>query len=348
MLLGPLMMGLEGTRLSSEERTLLCHPRVGGVILFSRNFQSPEQLRALTDAIHALRRPPLLIAVDQEGGRVQRFREGFTRLPAPGVLAAVYDRDPAQARALSHDMGWLMASELLACGVDFSFAPVLDLGRGVSRVIGDRAFHSRPEAVVHLARGWVAGMRDAGMAAVGKHFPGHGSVAPDSHLELPRDPRARSALEGADLVPFRRLAGDRLPGMMTAHVIYQAIDPLPATFSGYWIGEVLRGELGYEGAVFSDDLGMAAAAEAGPLPRRARAAMEAGCDMVLLCNHPEAVPAVLRHLPDPDPVSDMRLVRLHGRPVVDNWRKLHRLTRWQEAVRRVRGQDPSPEGELEV
>lgn len=348
MLLGPLMVGLEGTALSADERTLLQHPRIGGVILFTRNYQSPEQLRALTDAIHALRRPPLLIAVDQEGGRVQRFREGFTRLPAPGVLADVYDRDPTEARSLAYDMGWLMASELLACGVDFSFSPVLDLGRGVSRVIGDRAFHARPEAVVHLARGWVAGMRDAGMAAVGKHFPGHGSVTPDSHLELPRDRRQRSALDGADLVPFRMLAGDRVAGMMTAHVIYEAVDRVPATFSRHWIGGVLRGELGYEGAIFSDDLGMAAAAEAGTLPRRARAALDAGCDMVLLCNHPEAVPTVLRGLPDPDPVSDMRLVRLHGRPVVDSWRKLRRLRRWQDTVRRVVGQDPSPEGELEV
>ncbi|RLK50294.1 beta-N-acetylhexosaminidase [Alkalispirillum mobile] len=348
MLLGPLMVGIEGTRLTAGERELLRHPRVGGVILFTRNFESAGQLTELTGEIHALRRPPLLIAVDQEGGRVQRFRQGFTRLPAPGVLAERYDEDPQRARALAHDMGWLMASELLACGVDFSFAPLLDLGRGVSRVIGDRAFHAKPEAVVHLARGWVAGMRDAGMGAVGKHFPGHGSVAPDSHLELPRDHRDRARLDGADLVPFRMLAADRLPGMMTAHIIYDAIDSHPATFSRYWVTGVLRGEFGYEGAVFSDDLGMAAAAEAGSMPERARAAVEAGCDMVLLCNHPEAAPAVLRSLPDPDPVSDMRLVRLHGRPVVASWEKLRRLPRWRETVARVRGQDPSPEGELEV
>ena len=231
MALGPVMLGLEGPELSAQERELLRHPLVGGVILFTRNYQSPAQLTALTGVIHALRQPRLLIAVDHEGGRVQRFRDGFTRLPAVRRLGELYDQDRMRAKQLARGTGWLMAAELRAVGVDFSFAPVLDLDHGVSSIIGDRAFHSDPEAVADLAHAYVSGMQKAGMEAVGKHFPGHGGIAADSHLELPVDPRPLAVLETADLLAFERMIHYGLAALMPAHVRYPAVDDQPAGFS---------------------------------------------------------------------------------------------------------------------
>lgn len=288
-----LMLDLEGVALSTEERDLLAHPSVGGLILFSRNYQAPDQLQELVRQVRAVR-PEILIAVDQEGGRVQRFRTGFTRLPPMAALGASYRRNPAGALQSADLVGELMADELRTHDIDISFAPVLDLDYGTSAVIGDRSFNADPQAVVALAGAFMDGMARAGMAATGKHFPGHGHVAADSHLELPDDPRDRHALD-LDLVPFRALAA-RLEGIMPAHVRYSAIDPRPAGFSRYWLGQVLRGECGYRGVIFSDDLGMAGAAEAGGFEQRAEAALAAGCDMVLVCNDRTAAVSVLHWL----------------------------------------------------
>ncbi len=315
MSLGPVILDLESTELSAEERELLRHPLVGGVILFSRNYHDPEQLRALLRDIAAVR-GELLTCVDQEGGRVQRFREGFTRLPACGRLGQAYARDAAWALDAARRLGWLMAVELRAVGIDFSFAPVLDLDRGISQVIGDRAFHADPEVVTALARAYVAGQRQAGMAAVGKHFPGHGQVAADSHTELPVDRRSLGEIENADLRPFASLIADGcLAGVMPAHVVYAALDARPAGFSRRWIGQVLRQRLGFAGVVFSDDLNMAAAAEAGDFVARATAAWEAGCTALLVCNNRSGLIEVLegfRHRPDA--ATAAALLNLKARP----------------------------------
>ena len=311
------MIGIAGSELDPGERELLLHPCVGGVILFSRNYRHRVQLRALCDAIHDLRRPPLLIAVDHEGGRVQRFRDGFSPLPAAARYGALYDESPDLACRAARAGGWLAASELRAAGVDFSFAPVLDLGRGVSKVIGDRAFHRDPDAVTALARAFLAGMHDAGAGGVGKHFPGHGGVAADSHRTLPVDPRPCEDIRLADLVPFERLVASGLAGVMPAHVVFEDVDACPAGFSRRWIGGILRGELGFQGIVFSDDLDMAAAAAGGDHLARARAAIDAGCDMVLVCNDQTAAAAVAEGLKaGKDPVRAARMARMHGRGAV--------------------------------
>lgn len=330
MTLGPLMVGIAGVSLSNAEKRLLRHPRVGGVILFSRNFESPEQLAGLTRAIHALRSPPLLIAVDQEGGRVQRFRRPLTELPPVARLGEVYDHSPVRACSLAESTGWLMAAELRALGVDLSFAPVLDLDQGLSGVIGDRAFHARPGAVVELASAYVRGMRRAGMAATAKHFPGHGSVVADSHLELPVDERPFADIQAADMHPFARLIANAIPAVMAAHVVYPAVDEAPASFSRIWLGEVLRGRLGYQGCLVGDDLEMAGAAGFGTLPERAAAGVEAGQDLVLLCNALDAAEAVAEATPEPAPESGMRLARLHGTGEPD-WETLPRDPVWQAA-----------------
>ena len=314
MSLGPVMTGIAGSELDRVESEVLRHPGVGGVILFSRNYRCRRQLRVLCDAIHALRQPPLLIAVDHEGGRVQRFRDGFSALPAAARYGRLHDRDPGLARSIARAGGWVMAVELRAAGVDFSFAPVLDLGRGASAAIGDRAFHRDPDVVTTLARAFLAGMRDAEVGGIGKHFPGHGGVAVDSHHALPVDRRSYEDLLLSDLVPFERLAASELAGVMPAHVVFECLDDRPAGFSRRWIGDVLRGGLGFEGVVFSDDLDMAAAAVGGDHVDRARAALEAGCDMVLVCNDWPAAVAVVEGLTTgSDPVRAARMARLHGR-----------------------------------
>lgn len=329
------MLDLAGCELTADDRDLLAHPAVGGVILFARNFVSVDQLEALTTAIHGLREPHLLVAVDQEGGRVQRFRDGFTRLPPAGRFVECYGHHRAQARAAAHSVGWLMAAELRARGVDFSFAPVLDLDRGLNAVVGDRAFGCQADEVTELAAAWIEGVRQAGMAAVGKHFPGHGGVAADSHTELPVDERDWADLWAEDLVPFERLIAGGLEAVMPAHVLYPRLAPEPAGFSPFWIGEVLRHRLGFEGVVFSDDLNMAAAGAGGDHVERARAAARAGCDMLLICNNrPAAIAIVDAFCDPPDPTLQLRLVRMHGRGHADG-RTLHEHPRWQEAVRQV-------------
>jgi beta-N-acetylhexosaminidase len=275
----------------------------------------PEQLRALTGEIRSLRTPAPLIAVDQEGGRVQRFRDGFVRLPPAARFGALHAADPAAAVEAARSVGWLMAAELRAVGVDFSFAPVLDVEQGISRVIGDRAFATSPDIVSTLAAAWLDGIHAAGMAGCGKHFPGHGGVVADSHLELPEDRRTLAAVEAADLAPFRRLIAHGLEAVMPAHVVYADIDPRPAGFSSFWLRDLLRGRLGFDGAVISDDLDMAAAAIGGGFGARALAALQAGCDMVLVCNNRDGAAAALEAVADwQDPRAGARLERLRARP----------------------------------
>ncbi len=343
------MLGIAGPVLSAAERDWLRHPAVGGVILFTRNYASPEQVTSLTAQIHAARTPPLLIAVDQEGGPVQRFRDGFTRLPPVNRLGRVYDQDPVRARHLAAQCGWLMAAELRAVGVDLSFAPVLDLDRGVSAVIGERAFHRDPEVVADLAQHYIHGMQRAGMAAVGKHFPGHGSVAADSHRALPVDPRPLETLGVEDLLPFERAADQGIPGVMIAHVLYPAIDAQLAGYSRYWIHDVLRARLRFQGAVFSDDLGMVAAHGAGTLTDRANVALTAGCDMVLVCNEGEATGAVLDALAGyRDPAAQMRLARMRGGGHGLARDAMCQLPEWSQAVSDIAACDPDPELGLDL
>lgn len=291
MVRGPLMVDVGGLTLTAEDREVLAHPDVGSVILFSRNVDTPEQIRALTSAMREVR-PELWVAVDQEGGRVQRFREGFTRLPAMRQFGHQYDTDPAAALAAAQACGELMAREVKSVGVDFSFAPVLDLDVGVSGVIGDRAFHTEPAAATALVRAFMNGMKAAGMMTIGKHFPGHGSVAADSHFALPVDDRSWAEIDAYDLQPFRALALE-LDGIMPAHVVYPQVDPLPAGFSSFWLKTVLREQLGFQGIIFSDDLCMEGAAGVGSMRERRDLALAAGCDVVLICNNREAVLSVL-------------------------------------------------------
>lgn len=342
------MVDLLGTSLSDDEREVLMHPQTGGVILFTRNFESIGQLTELVREIHALREPHLLVAVDHEGGRVQRFHGGFTRLPPVNTLGRLYNKDRAQAKDLARLSGWLMASELRAVGVDFSFAPVLDIAYGLSGVIGDRAFHRRPEAVADIAQSYVMGMNEAGMAATGKHFPGHGGVKEDSHVALPVDQRPLESIREEDILPFARLIDNGLAAIMPAHVVYARVDPQPAGFSAFWLQGVLRGELGFQGVIFSDDLSMSAARVAGGYAERAHAALEAGCDMVLVCNHPEAAREVLDALEGySDPVSQVRLARMHGRKGMA-WGDLRTSEAWARAVQAVSEQDDSPWIEMDV
>ncbi len=325
---GPLVIDVAGTELSDIERERLRHPLVGGVILFSRNYRDPEQLTALCAEIHALKEPRLLIAIDHEGGRVQRCRSGFTRLPAMRRLGEWWDREPAAAIEAAREVGFLLASELRACGVDLSFTPVLDLDWGRSGVIGDRAFHGDPHAVIELAGKLIAGMRQVGMACCGKHFPGHGWVTADSHVAIPVDERGLDEM-ALDLLPFREL---HLDAVMPAHVIYPRVDERPAGFSPVWIGK-LRKEFGFAGVIFSDDLSMAGASVAGDALARVEAAWQAGCDMLLLCNAPEAAIDVLeRWRPAPDAVRAARIARLFPATPAPAWDELPGLCAFGRAV----------------
>lgn len=289
---GPLMIDIDGTALTADDRRRLSHPLVGGLILFTRNYVSPEQLKALTTEVHALRNPSLLIAIDHEGGRVQRCRTGFTRLPAMRQLGTLWNENPAEARAAAMGIGYVLAAELRACGVDLSFTPVLDLDWDRCPAIGERAFHRDPAIVVELAGALIDGLGRAGMAACGKHFPGHGWAQADSHYALPVDTRTLVEL-AADIEPYRRLP---LAAVMPAHVIFPAMDDKTACFSDKWHA-FLRNEMSFDGVVFSDDLSMQAASVAGDAVARVQAAWAAGCDMLLVCNAPDSVDDVLARWP---------------------------------------------------
>jgi len=342
MSLGPVMVDLQGVSILPEEREMLQHPLVGGVILFTRNYQSVAQLKELVQDLHSIRTPRLLVAVDQEGGRVQRFRQGFTRLPAASHFGEMYKTDRKKARACAEMTGWLMASELLAMGVDISFAPVLDLDYGVSTVIGDRAFAKTAGIVADLGHAYIIGMRKAGMAATGKHFPGHGAVHADSHTDLPVDDRRFEDLQTDDMLPFERMVHFDIAATMMAHVVYPAVDKLPASFSPVWIKEILRGRMGFQGAIFSDDLSMVAAHSIGGYKDRAQKAMMAGCDMVIVCNSPEGQVEVLENLQEFDnPVSHCRLIPLHGKFSHD-LQGLQATEQWHKAIEMVKAVDPEP------
>ncbi|SDY50070.1 beta-N-acetylhexosaminidase [Nitrosomonas sp. Nm58] len=336
MSLGPVMLDIVSTQLSVEDKARLRHPLTGGVILFTRNYESCEQLTALTAEIHALRNPPLLVAVDHEGGRVQRFRKDFTPLPAMRELGKIWDRHPHQARHLAKQTGYVLAAELSTCGVDLSFTPVLDIDYGQSSVIGDRAFHRTPQAIAELAHSLMLGLKSGGMAAVGKHFPGHGHIQADTHFEIAMDDRTYADIEMDDLIPFRQMINFGLAGIMAAHVIYPKMDGYPAGFSSFWLKNILRNELGFDGCIFSDDLSMQGTAGYGNITERARAALQAGCDMVLVCNDFQSADQLLETLQWEIPaVSLARLAHMRGRRHAQSMIKLHEAAYFVQAVREI-------------
>lgn len=325
-LLGPLQIGLAGLDVSAEERDWLKHPAVGGVVLFTRNYQDLSQLTDLTASITAIAGRDLLISVDHEGGRVQRFRDGFTRLPPLNVLGKMYADSASNALDFAYRHGRVMATELLLCGVDLSFAPVLDIGDR-SVVIGDRAFAADTAAIIELSVAYIGGMHDAGMAATGKHFPGHGSVEADSHTDDVCDPRTFEEIEQLDLKPFAALSG-KLDAMMMAHVLYPAVDEKPAGYSPFWIKTILRQKLAYQGTIFSDDLGMFAAKVAGGLVERVRDSLLAGCDAVLVCD-PEDVRQLLANSDELQTDADLALRRLKGRLTATR-EEIERVGEWRQ------------------
>ncbi len=324
---GVLMLDIEGTVLTALEQELLRRPAVGGVILFSRNYTSPKQLQDLVACIRD-HNENLLIAVDQEGGRVQRFRNGFLKLPSLHSLGMLAQEDPQRGRLTARAGGWAMAAELLQYGIDFSFAPVLDLYNANSRVIADRAFSADADTVIALARAYIAGMNAAGMVATGKHFPGHGSVVADSHTEFPVDPREWEQLTSTDLKTFAGCI-DVLGGIMPAHVIYPAIDSVCAGYSEIWIKDKLRGALGFAGVIFSDDLTMAAALSAGKVEARAQLALKAGCDMILVCNDQNSAMAVADWLDSSNTPGNENLRSMRGSCEVKD---LYASEQWLEAT----------------
>ncbi|MBL4712385.1 MAG: beta-N-acetylhexosaminidase [Gammaproteobacteria bacterium] len=348
MTLGPLMVDLVGTTITETEKHLLLKPEVGGVILFTRNFESVEQITRLVDDVHNLKSPKLLVAVDHEGGRVQRFRQGFSCIPAAAVYAKIAKNDIEYARRLAEDAGWLMAIELRASGIDFSFAPVLDLAHGLSGVIGDRAFHSKPVMVATLAYAFMHGMNKAGMKAVGKHFPGHGGVVEDSHVAMPVDHRELDELLQSDIIPFGTMIENKLAAIMPAHVIYDKVDAKPAGYSSFWIENILRKRFNFQGVVFSDDLSMEAAGIVGGFGERAEAALSAGCDMALVCNHLEGAIEASEHLSGyTNPTSQLRLVRMHGEHDI-NWAQLKKDENWQKISAKITALNDSPEFEMDI
>lgn len=313
-LIGPLMLDVPGQELTAEDREVLSHPLVGGVILFTRNYRDPEQLKALCDGILAIKKSPrLLLAVDHEGGRVQRFRVGFSRIPAMGSIGKLFVEDAEKGCTDAREQGLTIAREISAFGIDLCFAPVLDRDCGVSTIIGDRAFSQDTETIVRLASAFRSGLNELGLAATGKHFPGHGAVAADSHLELPVDRRSEDEIRATDLVPFKRLIDEGVESLMMAHIRYPAVDQTPASLSVKWIETILRGELGFDGALFCDDLSMNGAAAVGSMEERARLALAAGCDMLPVCNDRAAAVALLEALKDvkPSKAGSDRLKKLY-------------------------------------
>ncbi|MEJ2255999.1 MAG: beta-N-acetylhexosaminidase [Woeseiaceae bacterium] len=348
MSLGPVMLDVEGLSLSPADRDLLREPAVGGVILFARNFESVAQVTDLVAEIRALRRPPLLVAVDHEGGRVQRFRDGFTEIPPMRRIGLEFDRDPDAGRQAAREAGWLIGAELRSIGIDLCFAPCVDLDWGVSEIIGDRAFHRKPDIVSDLANVFSRGLRSAGMAAVAKHFPGHGAVIADSHLKLPVDRREYGVLLD-DMRPYERLVrSGSIAGVMLAHIVYEQIDAQPAGFSEYWIGRELRSRIGFGGAVFSDDLSMKATASYGSMAERARLSLDAGCDMILVCNDRDAAHEAVAALNEyANPLSLVRLARLHGTGGQPR-ETLRASEEWQAANARFRHWSDRPELRLDA
>jgi beta-N-acetylhexosaminidase len=329
---GPVILDVKGYALETEEREVLRHPQVGGVIFFGRNYSDYSQLVALTTEIRRIR-PELLLCVDQEGGRVQRFRQDFSRLPAMGKLGDAYAQNPQDALAVTNDIGWLMASEVLSAGVDLSLAPVLDVDKAHSSVIADRAFSDRAADVVALAGAFITGMQEAGMKATGKHFPGHGCVIEDSHKELPKDPRPLAEIALRDLAPFEVLH-HRLQAIMPAHIIFSAVDDMPVGFSRRWLQTHLKENMGYQGLIISDDLSMAGAAFAGDYPSRASLALEAGCDGILVCNAPTQAHAVIEHLERRNTPQQSCLQHLKASAFAP-MQQLKKLPRWQEIQRKI-------------
>ena len=333
--LGPLMIDLRGPEIDADERSWLQSPAVGGVILFTRNFRDLKQLSELVAGIHAARNPPLLVAVDHEGGRVQRFRRPFTELPPMRALGHLHDRNPQEALAAARAFGWLMASELRALNVDLSFAPVVDLDLGMAEVIGDRALHPRPAVVSALSAEFCAGANAAGMAMTAKHFPTHGGARADSHTALAADYRELDQLTD-DLDPYRHLIANGLESVMVGHVIFPSVDPLPASLSAFWMREQLRDRLGFDGAVLSDDMSMAGADVGGDCRQRILRSLEAGCDMVLLCNAPGEIPGAIEALADYyNPASESRLARLRG-GAQRTWNELRASDRWRVARKQLK------------
>lgn len=324
--IGPVMLDLAGPRLSREESDMLKRPEVGGVILFARNTHDAAQVQALCASIRRVR-SDLLIAIDQEGGRVQRLHEGVTRIPSMAQLAAGYEEDPQAIQQQCQDAGWLLGMEMAACGLDVTFAPVLDVDGGDFTVIGDRSLSSDPQVVTQLGSAFISGLHDAGMVAVGKHYPGHGGVVADSHYEQPVDPRPLATLREHDMRPFAELA-PRLEGVMPSHVIYSAFDDKPAGFSRSWLG-LLREELGFKGAIFSDDLSMVAARFAGSPAEAALKALDAGCDMVLVCNDREGAIEALDACCGRASIRPAKLRYRRARPTLEalpalaRWRRVH-------------------------
>ena len=348
MSLGPIMLDLDSTEMSPEEREILQNPLVGGVILFTRNYSSIEQLIQLVNDIHQVREPRLLIAVDHEGGRVQRFRDGFSSLPAVGHFGEIYKHNRKRAHLLSETAGWMMAAELRAVGIDFSFAPVLDVDYGISEVIGDRAFHQDADIITELAHAYTKGMHDAGMAATGKHFPGHGAVSADSHVDIPIDDREYKEIYAHDILPFKRMIKHGMAAVMPAHVIYSKVDKLPAGFSEIWLKDILRQRLGFQGVIFSDDLDMKGASVMGErYVDRAEKALSAGCDMVLVCNNREGAINILDNLSGHnDPVAHIRLARMHGKHDT-TMAELHITRKWKKSSDILKRYQDDPTLDLE-
>ncbi|MBS0289460.1 MAG: beta-N-acetylhexosaminidase [Proteobacteria bacterium] len=348
--IGPVILDIEGLTLTPEEEEIVLHPQVGGVIFFSRNYESPEQIWQLSSRLKALR-SDLVLCVDQEGGRVQRFKKGCTLLPKLKVLGELFDANVyplAKVQEISEKLGYLMALEVRSLGVDLSFAPVLDLDLGLSEVMKDRCIHQDPKIVSLLAISYIKGMGKAGMRATGKHFPGHGAVTLDSHFALPQDPRSMLQIQ-KDMLPFKTLIEFGISAIMPAHIVFPQIDPFPVGFSAYWLQAILRQKLGFKHTIISDDLSMEGAKGIGSYGQRTNQALEAGCDFVLICNNRQGAIEALQSVNHKHPLSQKRRSNLlaQGEPLP--WQTLTKTAQWQEAHDILRTLEPFwPEPALAV